>query len=213
MWCFLASDSMRNSLQLPFYTNLCRENAMRQMLFRFHTLFILSSLILTNIARSEPASSHSQSTTQLTDNDRRILENGEIRGFRRVAGSILAVSPGFGIGHTVHGRYLHRGWIFTLGELGSAAVVATSLPGCETASDGCIVALLGFSGFIGFKVWEFVDSIVGPIRDNRQHRSLQSRSQMSMKPGMTILPMPVITSNHGSQKSTHIGIELNLTFH
>jgi hypothetical protein len=99
------------------------------------------------------------------------------------------------------------------GRVGRPTVIASSLPECESASDGCIVALPGFYGFIDFKVWEFVDSIVGPIRDNRQYRSLQSRSQMSMKPEITIQPMPVIGSNDESQKSTHMGIGLNLTFH
>jgi hypothetical protein len=181
-------------------------------LAKFHSVFIFLSLNLTNIAISESMTKPAQSMTQLTDNDRRILENGEIRSFRRVAGNILAVYPGFGIGHAVHGRYLHRGWIFTLGEVGSAAVIATSLSGCESATDGCFAALIGFSGFIGFKVWEFVDSIVGPIRDNRQYRNLQSHFRMSVEPGITVLPLPLVRSNDYGQRTAHMGIGLNWSF-
>jgi hypothetical protein len=182
-------------------------------LVKFHSVFVFLSLILTNIAWSEELTKPARSMTGLSDNDHRILENGEIRGFRRAAGTILAVYPGFGIGHAVHGRYLHRGWIFTLGELGSAAVIATSLSGCESATGGCFPALIGFSGFIGFKVWEFVDSIVGPIRDNRQYRNLQSRSQISTESGVTILPLPLVKNEGDGQRTAHMGIGLSWSFH
>ncbi len=186
---------------------------MRRMLFRLHTLFFLSSLILTNIARSESAIAPSQSTTQLTDDDRRILENGRIGGARRTFGAILAFYPGFGIGHAVEGRYLHRGWIFTLSEAGSLAIASSGVESCASIEGDCGAVVIGILGFLGFKVWEFVDGIVGPIRDNRQYLKLQTRPQVSIEPGIMVMPLPLARRDDHGQHSAHAGIGLNWTFH
>lgn len=37
------------------------------------------------------------------------------------AGGVLGTLPGFGIGHAVQGRWMEKGWIFTAGEIVSAA--------------------------------------------------------------------------------------------
>ena len=45
----------------------------------------------------------------------------EISKANYYTGGVLGVLPGFGIGHAVQGRWMEKGWIFTAGEVVSAA--------------------------------------------------------------------------------------------
>jgi len=79
-------------------------------------------------------------------------------------GGVLGIYPGFGLGHVVQGRWLHRGWIFTAGESASVIVLAIGAAECveygflgspSSCNNGLVSA--GIFGFVVFKIWEVVD--------------------------------------------------------
>lgn len=127
----------------------------------------------------------------LSEEDRRILRIGEISNTSYVIGGILGTYPfGLGIGHAIQGRYLDKGWIFTVGELSSAVLIFASLGDCWDSSSerwgscsGGGVAL-GLTGFLAFRIWEIIDVWAAPIEINRRYRELQQRrgSRVSWTP-------------------------------
>lgn len=95
--------------------------------------------------------------------------------------------PGLGAGHAIQGRFLETGWIFLLGELGSAALgyaLARSecpdgrnSPGCH---DGPVRSILiGGIPYAFFRLWELGDLWISPLVHNRQFHKLKGR----MNPG------------------------------
>ena len=58
---------------------------------------------------------------QLTDDDVKLLNRGEISDDRWLGGGVASVLVGFGVGQAIEGRWGETGWIFTLGEGGSFA--------------------------------------------------------------------------------------------
>jgi hypothetical protein len=137
--------------------------------------------------------------TELTPYDRKVLEIGEISGVRRVTGSFLALIPGFGIGHAVQGRYQYKGLVFTLTEMGCVGLFAFGREGGTAA----------IFPFLGFKIWEFVDSIVGPGRHNLRYHQLQSLSLNTNDNRLSIMPIPIVRKDDSGQQKTHIGLALN----
>lgn len=134
------------------------------------------------------------SYASLSEEDRRILQNGEISNPAYVIGGIIGTYPiGLGIGHAIQGRYSDKGWIFTVGELGSAAVAMAGLGDCVSdwsdsrrrCEGGLIV--LGFVGYLGFRIWEIIDVWAAPPEINRRYRELKARTQpaVSWKPLIT----------------------------
>ncbi len=74
-------------------------------------------------------------------------------------GGVLGTYPlGLGIGHAIQGRYLSKGYIFTIGELASVAVITAGLSDCtidlftdnSTCNSGLIS--LGFGALFGFRI-------------------------------------------------------------
>jgi hypothetical protein len=154
--------------------------------------------------RKEPGKARKEKI-ELTDYDRRVLENGEISDFRRVTGSLLAVVPGFGLGHAVQGRYQYKGMIFTLTELGSIAVLYG-----PTGDGGLGIGLISL---LGFKVWEFIDAVVGSERDNIRYRQLQSLALETGHSHFTILPVPLVKNGESGQQTTHPGLAFTWDIH
>lgn len=125
------------------------------------------------------------SYASLSESDRTILERGEISQARYVIGGILATYPlGLGIGHAVQGRYMEKGWIFTVGELASIAVFAAGMGDCVASTwssnkDNCNgsggLLFAGAFGYVGFRIWEAVDAWATPPEQNRRYRELKSR--------------------------------------
>jgi hypothetical protein len=129
----------------------------------------------------------------LSSEDSDILARGEISTTRYIIGGILATYPGFGIGHAVQMRYSSRGWIFTVGELGSAAVLVAGLSQCVSTTigfgtsqsrtsydcSGSGLITLGALGIVGFRIWEIIDGWVAPIDLNRRYRELKNREALN----------------------------------
>ena len=121
---------------------------------------------------------------QLTPEEHELLTEGEISAGQHVGGGLLSVFIGFGLGQAVQGRWDDTGWIFTLGEIGSIALIVYGAeqqiddcfdrPDCdEDAGSGAIVA--GAIGIVVFRLWEIVDAFAGPANHNRKVRNLRMR--------------------------------------
>ncbi|AHZ86215.1 hypothetical protein Bb109J_c0872 [Bdellovibrio bacteriovorus] len=124
------------------------------------------------------------SYASLSESDRAILERGEISQTRYVVGGILATYPlGLGIGHAVQGRYMEKGWIFTVGELASLMVLMAGFGDCVddawSSNNNCNnsggLVFAGAFGFVGFRIWEAIDAWATPPEQNRRYRELKSR--------------------------------------
>ncbi|MBS1968774.1 MAG: hypothetical protein JSU04_00610 [Bdellovibrionales bacterium] len=140
------------------------------------------------VPRNQPNSPNSR---YFTDDDRRVLNIGEISNTAYIAGGLLSIYPGFGIGHAVQGRYTDKGWIFTAGELGSIGLMIAGAGDCWNSSsssngqtcNGGGAIVFGVLGFVGFRVWEIVDAWVAPPQINNHYRSLRAQMyQSSLQP-------------------------------
>ena len=88
----------------------------------------------------------------------------------------LSVIPGFGVGHALQGRYMEKGWLFTVGELltlGGFLLMGPSFSVrwfeieftddvIDILSFNFLVSVSLFVIFIGFKIWEAVDIWILP---------------------------------------------------
>lgn len=112
----------------------------------------------------------------LTPAEQAMLRDGEVSGAAHVGGIVAASTLGFGTGQLVQGRWLERGWIFTVGEMASG--VLFSIAATENDLDTTLVNVLGFSGlaaFVGLHAWEIADAAIVPARHNRRVRFLRAR--------------------------------------
>lgn len=120
----------------------------------------------------------------LTLEERDLLDQGEISDGARTGGAALNAWLGLGLGQAIQGRYGETGWIFTVGELGTAAgVVFGTLhayrcfkyePECRDLR-GVYWATLGGLGFMLFRIWSISDALSGPRRHNLRVRELRAR--------------------------------------
>lgn len=153
----------------------------------------------TSAEKSSSESPQKFNLSNLSEDDRRILERGEISTTRYVVGGVLGTYPlGFGIGHAIQERYSDRGWIFTVGELGSIVVAAAGMGDCVTnwsSSGSCNGGLffLGIFSFVGFRIWEIIDLWAVPPELNERYRELKHR----MGDNITFRPVFVPQANGG----------------
>jgi hypothetical protein len=119
----------------------------------------------------------------LTEEERHLLEQGEITDGRHVGGGVAAFVFGFGVGQAVQGRWTDTGYIFTLGEGASMVAVvyglgrALSCVDTDTScnNDGGAWMLGGLLAYTALHVWEVVDAFVVPPRHNQRVRELRTR--------------------------------------
>jgi hypothetical protein len=140
---------------------------------------------------------------QLTPEEHELLLDGEIPDGAQVGGGLAAIFIGFGVGQAVQGRWGERGWIFTLGE---TATVAMMIAGAVRIGDDCIdstgckdddtngTALLvgGLLGYTAFRIWGVVDAFAGPSEHNRRVRALKYRLGIPVRVGWK----PYLNSTH-----------------
>lgn len=122
---------------------------------------------------------------ELSPDERKILDNGEISEGSYVAGGILGTVFGFGIGQAVQGRYLPSGLIMTAGEAAGVGLIEAGLVNCTAdaintgfqSNQNCSHGLLtaGVIVYFGVRVWEIVDVWATPPELNRRYRSLKER--------------------------------------
>lgn len=141
----------------------------------FVILFTLGVLVFASVNASTE-----ETTRTFNDKETKLLQKGEMSTSRYVTGGIVG-TLGFGLGHAVQGRYLERGWIFTLGQTASVlALGATSVGAFVSCIDGCsdsaaIAPSLAVLAFAGFYIWEKIDLWLVPPRRNRKIRTLKKR--------------------------------------
>ena len=118
---------------------------------------------------------------KLTEAEYQTMAIGELSRTRYAIGGVLGIYPGFGIGHTVQGRWRESGWKFTAGEVGSILVLFAGLSKCVGDSfygrgkcDSQLIDI-GAVGYIGFKIWEIVDVWRGGIVHRRKFQDLQNK--------------------------------------
>jgi hypothetical protein len=126
----------------------------------------------------------------LTEEDYRILQDGEISGARHALGGVLSVYPGLGVGQAVQGRYSSVGWKFTVAEIGFASLMISGISNCDSLffGSGCTTNSafgIGLAGLMVTRIWEIVDAISGPSRHNNRYRYLKSRQSSRVR----VLPM------------------------
>ncbi|MBS1960359.1 MAG: hypothetical protein JST80_12855 [Bdellovibrionales bacterium] len=135
---------------------------------------------------SAPSSSNKIRYTDLTPDEREILNNGEISTGSYIAGGILGTILGLGIGNAVQGRYMPNGLIFTLGEVGGAMMWAAGVGDCLADSINSIgtrsktncnegLAVAGAVILTGLRIWEIVDVWAMPPTINSRYHNLKAR--------------------------------------
>jgi hypothetical protein len=134
-----------------------------------------------------PPQSYQPPPQGLTPEEQELLAEGEISDGAHVGGTLLSIFIGFGSGQAVQGRWGDTGWIFTLGEVASIAMIIYGAeqeanddcfygnePDCDEDA-GALPITIGLIGFVVLHVWEVVDAIAGPARHNRRVRNLRMR--------------------------------------
>jgi hypothetical protein len=153
---------------------------------------------------------------QLTVDEQWLLERGYITDGEHLGGGLAALFVGFGVGQAVQGRWGRKGWIFTVGELASMAVMFygvfhfvdscaaadqdpyASDQTCEHAfGQGMGLMLGGALALSVFRVWETVDAFIAPPQHNRQLRDLQMRLGMPVPMYARLRPFVAPTPDGG----------------
>lgn len=135
-------------------------------------IFILVSALFFSV--------NGQAQTELSLEDQKIWEMGEIPSERYMVGGITGSLVGFGIGHAIQGRYQDKGWFFTAGELGAILVASAGLRTCVndiTFYRECnsTTFLVGSFAFLGFRIWEVVDLWAGPPHHNKRYQKIKNQ--------------------------------------
>ena len=131
---------------------------------------------------------------QLSREETETLGIGELGKTRYAIAGVFGIYPGFGLGHVVQGRWLSRGWIFTLGE--GLGIVALSFGGIKCGINAafgsdCNDNLLwgGILSFYGFKIWEIIDVWKWGYVHRKNYRLLERKINRSGdKSSFLILP-------------------------
>jgi hypothetical protein len=172
--------------------------------------FLALSLALPSIAAADPPEANAADGARptaappvLTEDEREALEVGELSEGRALAGSLLSVWPGFGIGHAVQGRWRSSGWRFSAAQgvsypiglygivnwVGCASSDAVSSPSGDSPSCGryMVPFVVGGTLFSIAYVWGIVDAIGGA----EQHRRDYRRARQKQESGATSLTWSV----------------------
>ena len=139
----------------------------------------------------------------LTWEERDLLARGEISEGAHFGGGLLGTFMGLGFGHAVQGRYLEKGWIFTVGEVGSFTALITGVIRCfegdddpEFGDDGCdnndeMLVWGGIIGILVFRTWEMIDVWAGPASHNARVRAARNKAYgYTSHPGYSLYLVP-----------------------
>ena len=106
----------------------------------------------------------------------------------------LSLTPGFGMGHIVQGRWKERGWIFTLSDsIIWPLCVISNLGGKLRGHEGRVMLAL----LIAFKTWQTADVVY-----NAPHLKMRKSSRFQVNPLFVYHP----SNNH------HLGLSLKYRF-
>ena len=143
---------------------------------------------------------------QLSDDEKTTLSNGELGTGRYITGGVVSTALGFGVGHAIQGRWTSKGWIYTTGEALSVTALTIGMANCmgEVLGRaiggqqplGCSSSMLtvGYFGYMGFKIWEIVDSWRGGYVQMDQYDALKRKIQNdTTEKKKTVLLIPLLS--------------------
>lgn len=156
---------------------------------RMRSLIVPAVIASTGVAAAQPGMvppAYSYQPAQpLSDDDRALLERGEISHDQIVGGAVLEGVFGFGLGQAYQHRWTQTGWIYTFGEAGSFVTfmdgVFEGIRQCDgprhggPCSAGSGVALGGAIALFAFRVIGTIDAAVVPRWHNAKVRALRAR--------------------------------------
>jgi hypothetical protein len=150
---------------------------------------VVGALSWSSTARAQPGQTPAQSgEVTVTPEEYQMLVRGEYQAGEIIVGGLVGTFWGLGLGHAIQGRWSDQGWKFTLGELGSFAVMMYGLMRELNSDDyyygdnrrnddtGVTYLVAGAIGFAVFRIWELVDVWHGPIEHNNKLRELRWRT-------------------------------------
>src|SRR5260221_3716305 len=134
-------------------------------------------------AQGYPPPPYAYQPVALTEEDRDLLESGEISDGQHMGGGLCALFVGLGVGQAVEGRWHETGWIFTLGETASMVAFMWGFfeqfnAGSHNQASADTLLVGGMIGLVGFRVWEIVDAFAGPPAHNARLHQLRMRLGM-----------------------------------
>ena len=128
-----------------------------------HSIFALACGLTLTAGQASHAES-SLNNERISDYSSHIT----IANARYIAGGVTSIMPGLGVGHAVQGRYMEKGWIFTLGQLGFlwglwyffvSGLDDDSGDTKKAMSIGERMTMTAFMfGLVGMKIWEMADA-------------------------------------------------------
>ncbi len=188
----------------------------------------LSILLLSPIlsrAETNPEPAKKPDLSMLSTDEVEVYQYGKISNASLIGGGLLGTFFGLGTGHIVEGQYGKKGWIFTVGELGSIAVISVGLAqavnagidcsfgsgnNCSKSGDGLIIT--GTLAYVGFRIWEIIDVWTTPSRVNAEYDAIKARVESGPAPKhteMMLAPMMLASDRNG--KST-LGLQFLVRF-
>lgn len=117
---------------------------------------ILSAFIVTFI--------FSTSLTAQTDK----TEQNEMSSIQYIGGGVTGTFVGFGLGHAIQGRWMSKGWLFTVNDLVVMPLAAIMLFAVGMGGNNVVTAagVVVFYGSIGIRIWETADVWLAPVHKN-----------------------------------------------
>jgi hypothetical protein len=179
-------------------------------------LTVLSGSLTAFAGNPAPSNAGAKVTReQLSDDDRDLLDDGPIGDGPYIAGGVVGTLLGLGIGHAIQGRYGEKGWIFTVSELASAALIVA---GAEECVDNILVGrtcsrsasyTIGTWGLLGFRIWEIVDLWAAPPARNKKYRRLKRRLGESIDEDAAVdfILSPIARNEHGISPGISAGVQ------
>ncbi len=148
-------------------------------------------LLFSSVVGAQPSSyAPAPMPVQLTLDEQFLLERGYISDGQQIGGTVVAFFFGFGLGHAVQGRYMERGYLFTIGDAVTGFIFVNGMikmfdclfGSCTQAQEESMERwiLVGAISTTVVRTWEIVDAAVGPSTHNRKLRDLHIR--LGMRP-------------------------------
>lgn len=148
----------------------------------------VASVLVASVAHAEPTLPSPATYVPLSSVDQTLLDDGEISDGEQLGGAAAALVVGFGAGQAIQRRWHTTGWIFTLGDSASMALVlygfGDAVTSCVSSGSlftaGCghhgnNVMIAGMAALGGLRLWQTLDALFAPVAHNRHVRALRAQ--------------------------------------
>lgn len=175
--------------------------------------YLATSFGLTLVARAD------EQMPTSTEDDKSILDRGEISNDTQLVSGLVGTFVGFGLGQAVQHRYWPTGALITVGEAASLGVLIAGAANCTNnstlfnspngslcgKSDGLITA--GALGYLAFRIWEILDVWIAPSVVNRHYWNV--RDQTEGNANAHLMALPVSDSRTGALTGAKLAWQFN----